>query len=423
MGRQLNKDEWLKVFNLYEQYNNYDITKKEFISKYIRITKKNITNWDNVLHLIKTKFNNYNLGMNIESQTGKAPKKGKNVGRRKKNKKDDELRQKLQDEALSKLSKDDLKNLISNIYYEIILDKYKSKNLDEVIKKIKKTISNNLTNVEIMNVLGIKKSTFYYKLKNKNNVKVEKIKYEEEIVKAFEENKNRFGRERLSIFLKKNNNISINPRTLGRYMQKLGLYCSIRQAKRKREIKNTNVKFLNIANRDYDGKINDIYATDVTYIPAPKDVRENHVYLSVLIHHKTKKIVSWNLSKNNDISLVMSHITKTKFPVNFVIHSDHGSQYSSSDYITFIQQRNGIVSMSRIGNSLDNREIEYFFSILKTEIFPIFQQKVRTLTFGELREKIDQFINWYNNERFIKKFNLKTPHELWEVYTKQINWV
>ena len=41
----------------------------------------------------------------------------------------------------------------------------------------------------------------------------------------------------------------------------------------------------------------------------------------------------------------------------------------------------------------------------------------------ELKEKIDQFINWYNNERFIKKFNLKTPHELWEAYAKQINWV
>ena len=91
-------------------------------------------------------------------------------------------------------------------------------------------------------------------------------------------------------------------------MQKLGLYCSIRQAKRK----NTNVKFLNIANRDYDGKINDIYATYVTYIPSPKDVRENHVYLSVLIHHKTKKIVSWNLSKNNNVSLVMSHNYKDK---------------------------------------------------------------------------------------------------------------
>ena len=75
MGRHLKKNEWLKVFNLYELYINYDITKKEFMSKYIRITKKNINYSKNVLHLIKTKFNNYNLGMNIESQTGKAPKK------------------------------------------------------------------------------------------------------------------------------------------------------------------------------------------------------------------------------------------------------------------------------------------------------------------------------------------------------------
>ena len=127
--------------------------------------------------------------MNIESQTGKASKKGKNIGRRKKNKKDDELRQKLQDEALSKLSKEDLKKLILNVYYEIILDKYKSKNLDEVIKKIKKTISNNLTNVEIMNILGIKKSTFYYRLKNKSYIKIEKIKYEKEIVKALRKTK------------------------------------------------------------------------------------------------------------------------------------------------------------------------------------------------------------------------------------------
>ena len=28
MGRHLKKNEWLKVFNLYELYINYDITKK-----------------------------------------------------------------------------------------------------------------------------------------------------------------------------------------------------------------------------------------------------------------------------------------------------------------------------------------------------------------------------------------------------------
>lgn len=48
--------------------------------------------------------------------------------------------------------------------------------------------------------------------------------------------------------------------------------------------------------------------------------------------------------------------------------------------------------MSRVGNSLDNWEIEYFFSMLKTEIFPIFQQKVRTLTFDELIEKLTNLL-------------------------------
>ena len=66
----------------------------------------------------------------------------------------------MQDEALSKLSKEDLKKLILNVYYEIILDKYKSKNLNEVVRKIKKTISSKLTNVEIMNLLGIKNQLF-----------------------------------------------------------------------------------------------------------------------------------------------------------------------------------------------------------------------------------------------------------------------
>ena len=48
--------------------------------------------------------------------------------------------------------------------------------------------------------------------------------------------------------------------------------------------------------------------------------------------------------------------------------------------------------MSRVGNSLDNREIEYFFSILKTEIFLFFNKKVRTLTFNELKEKFTNLL-------------------------------
>ena len=39
MSRHLKKDEWLEIVNLYEQYINYDITKK-LMYKYIQMKKK-----------------------------------------------------------------------------------------------------------------------------------------------------------------------------------------------------------------------------------------------------------------------------------------------------------------------------------------------------------------------------------------------
>ncbi|MGC7175519.1 IS3 family transposase, partial [Metamycoplasma hominis] len=58
-----------------------------------------------------------------------------------------------------------------------------------------------------------------------------------------------------------------------------------KKKQKKKRIKNVNATFKNLANRDYDSQINDIYVTDVTYIPSPTDVIENHVYFSVLLHH------------------------------------------------------------------------------------------------------------------------------------------
>ena len=55
-------------------------------------------------------------------------------------------------------------------------------------------------------------------------------------------------------------------------------------------------------------------------------------------------------------------------PKNAIVHSDHGACYSSSDFIKIIKQHNWKQSMSRVGNSLDNRVVEIWFSILKTEL-------------------------------------------------------
>ncbi len=46
--------------------------------------------------------------------------------------------------------------------------------------------------------------------------------------------------------------------------------------------------------------------------------------------------------------------------------------------------------MSRIGNSLDNREIEYFFSVLKTEMLENFEKSVKKMTLKNLSVSINE---------------------------------
>ncbi|WAM02167.1 IS3 family transposase [Mycoplasmopsis felis] len=52
------------------------------------------------------------------------------------------------------------------------------------------------------------------------------------------------------------------------------------------------------------------------------------------------------------------------------------------------------VSLSRIGNSLDNREIEYWFGIIKTELLNDLDYS--EITFDELNLKIKEYVDWYN---------------------------
>ncbi|WBP84238.1 hypothetical protein [Mycoplasmopsis edwardii] len=98
------------------------------------------------------------------------------------------------------------------------------------------------------------------------------------------DNKMRYGR-RLSKSLFLTYNIEVNSITFGNYMKRLNLFTFVRRKKQK-EHKNINVKFADLVQRDYNSKNNIICSTDVTYIPTPKDINQNHIYLSNIIDHK-----------------------------------------------------------------------------------------------------------------------------------------
>ncbi|MDJ1649119.1 IS3 family transposase [Mycoplasma phocimorsus] len=79
-------------------------------------------------------------------------------------------------------------------------------------------------------------------------------------------------------------------------------------------------------------------------------------------------------------------------------------------YIDKIRNNNGEMSLSRVGNSLDNREIEYWFSILKSEYLN--RIKISKIISKEFKKVIWNFVNWYNNKRIQSNLGWKTPQKV-----------
>ena len=118
---------------------------------------------------------------------------------------------------------------------------------------------------------------------------------------------------------------------------------------------------------------------------------------------------AYKTSQQQTVPLVLdtlrSAMEKEKAAGELHLHSDQGFQYTSQAYFNLTKEY-GVPSMSRCGNPYDNAMAENFFSILKTEC--INRQKIRTLI--QAQELIDDYIHFYNFERFQTKYRL-TPSE------------
>lgn len=90
-----------------------------------------------------------------------------------------------------------------------------------------------------------------------------------------------------------------------------------------------------------------------------------------------------------------------------LLHSDQGWQYRIAGYQAKLNAQGVTQSMSRKGNCLDNAVMENFFGTLKSECFYLNQFS----SLAELRKAIEDYIQYYNNERISLKLQGLSPVE------------
>lgn len=200
--------------------------------------------------------------------------------------------------------------------------------------------------------------------------------------------------------------IVVNHKRVRRLMRELGVTSVIRK-KRPFYGRRGSVIFKNVLNREfYAESMFQKLVTDITYVR----IGDTFAYLSAVLDLYNNEIVAWEVSSRNDLELVhntLNQLRDKSFEKGALLHSDQGFQYTTKSYEKQVKELGIQGSHSRRGNCHDNACIESFFSHLKTEKLYLVCPK----TAEEAYVAIQEYIDFYNTDRFQEKFNGLSPIE------------
>lgn len=154
--------------------------------------------------------------------------------------------------------------------------------------------------------------------------------------------------------------------------------------------------------------LDQVWVADLTYIR----LREDFVYLAVVLDAFSRKIVGWALDDHLQASLALEALDMAlaarKPPPGLVHHSDRGVQYACADYSERLEKTGVRASMSRVANPYDNAKAESFMKTLKTEEV---NGKAYT-SIADARKNIGDFLeNVYNKRRLHSALGYQPPVE------------
>lgn len=93
------------------------------------------------------------------------------------------------------------------------------------------------------------------------------------------------------------------------------------------------------------------------------------MYMTAIIDWYSRYIVGFSLSNTLDKTSVVETIKKAikKHRTPKIMDSDHGSQFTSDEYINILKSNSIKISMDGKHRALDNQKIERFFRSYKWE--------------------------------------------------------
>lgn len=208
---------------------------------------------------------------------------------------------------------------------------------------------------------------------------------------------------------------SLNPGFIGRdRFIELFMDMGFRLNKRinyKRTTYSVSSKYKNLIKGMFINAPSIIWQSDITYY----DVNNKFYYVVFIIDVYTKIIVGYKVSDN---MRAMANVTAMKmalanYKVPQIHHSDRGSQYIYSEYITLLDDSKCKISMSK--SSQDNAYVERVNRTIKEE----YLEHWNPTDFKQLKSYVKRAVNHYNNKRIHNSLDRMSPIDFTQNWEKQ----
>lgn len=295
---------------------------------------------------------------------------------------------------------------------------YKFKIIYEMTQK-----ENNLLTVSMLCEIAQVSRSGYYNWVNSEDMRIKKENKDKKdfeiILQAYQyRGYNKGARSIYMRLIHMNPPIVMNVKKIRRLMKKYNLFCPIRKAnpyRRMAKALKTNNVADNILNREFkEHGPRMVLLTDITYIP----YHNTKCYLSVILDAFTKEILSYVLSESLEVDFVLETVNQLiekhgiSLSTKTLVHSDQGCHYTSHSFIQILKDKKLRQSMSRRGNCWDNAPQESFFGHMKDEI-----NLSKCRIFNDVKTIINDWIDYYNNERYQWNLAKLSPVEYYKYIT------
>jgi transposase InsO family protein len=251
----------------------------------------------------------------------------------------------------------------------------------------------------VCEVVGLPRSSFYHQSRREENAALGVVLHD--LAAQYPT----YGYRRLTALLRRQG-WEVNHKRVQRLMAEMGLQRRVkRRQKRTTDSRHAYWRFPNLVAGLEVTYPDQVWVADITYIA----LRDEFVYLAVIMDVYTRAIRGWHLSRSLDRELTLTALRRAlgeRIPL--IHHSDQGVQYACWDYTQLLLNRGVRISMAAVGKPEENGYAERLMRTIKEEEVDLSDYR----DFHDASAHIGRFLDdVYTHKRIHSALGYLTPTE------------